>query len=491
MSDPTIIVGGGLGGLAAAIHLAAAGQRVTLLEKNERLGGKAGLVSAAGYCFDTGPSLMTMPWILRGLYEAAGARLEEELTLIPLESTCRYRWPDGTTFEAYQILPLLMQEIARLEPRDVDGFLRFLAYTRRIYEAVAGPFLLNPFDGLRDLVNLRLVSDSWKIDSLRTVDAAVRSFFRSPYLRQVFNRYATYNGSSPYRAPATFNIIPYVEFVEGGWYVRGGMYELVRALERLARRMGVAIHTGAEVAQIELSGGAARGVRLAGGERLAAQAVVVNADPRYAYARLLPHSGAAARMQRLEPSCSGFVLLLGVDQRYDSLGHHNIFFSQDYPREFAAIFDRRVPPPDPTVYVCATSQTDPALAPLGHMNLFVLVNAPATGRVNWAREGRPYRDLVLAKLRRMGLPDLEQHIAYEQIITPDDLEARYNAPGGAIYGLASNNPWSAFLRPPLRARDAQRLYFVGGGTHPGGGIPLVLLSGRAVAQRVLADGKKH
>ncbi|HEU4327907.1 MAG TPA: phytoene desaturase family protein [Roseiflexaceae bacterium] len=491
MTDPTIIVGGGLGGLAAAIHLAAAGQRVTLLEKNERLGGKAGLVSAAGYRFDTGPSLMTMPWILRGLYQAAGARLEDDLTLVPLESTCRYRWADGTCFEAYQILPLLMQEIARLEPRDVDGFLRFLAYTRRIYEAVAEPFLLNPFDGLRDLVNLRLLSDSWKIDSLRTVDAAVRSFFRSPYLRQVFNRYATYNGSSPYRAPATFNIIPYVEFVEGGWYVRGGMYELVRALERLARRVGVDIHTGAEVEQIELAGGAARGVRLVGGERLAAGAVVVNADPRYAYARLLPPGAAAGRIGRLEPSCSGFVLLLGVDRRYDSLGHHNIFFSQDYPREFAAIFDRRVPPPDPTVYVCATSQTDPALAPPGHMNLFVLVNAPATGRVNWSREGRPYRDLVLAKLARMGLGDLEQHIAFEQIITPDDLEARYNAPGGAIYGLASNNPWSAFLRPPLRARDARQLYFVGGGTHPGGGIPLVLLSGRAVAQRVLADGKKQ
>ncbi len=490
MTDPTIIVGGGLGGLAAAIHLAAAGQRVTLLEKNECLGGKAGLVSAAGYSFDTGPSLMTMPWILRGLYQAAGARLEDELTLVPLESTCRYRWADGTRFEAYQALPLLMQEIARLEPRDVDGFLRFLVYTRRIYEAVAEPFLLNPFDGLRDLLNLRLVSDSWKIDSLRTVDAAVRSFFRSPYLRQVFNRYATYNGSSPYRAPATFNLIPYVEFVEGGWYVRGGMYELVRALERLARRLGVAIHTGAEVAQIELAGGAARGVRLAGGERLAAGAVVVNADPRYAYARLLPPGAAARRIGRLEPSCSGFVLLLGVDRRYDCLGHHNIFFSQDYPREFAAIFDRRVPPPDPTVYVCATSQTDPALAPPGHMNLFVLVNAPATGRVNWAREGRPYRDLVLTKLARMGLDGLERHIAYEQIITPDDLEARHNAPGGAIYGLASNTPWSAFLRPPLRARDARRLYFVGGGTHPGGGIPLVLLSGRAVAQRVLADEKE-
>lgn len=485
MSDPIIIVGGGLGGLSAAVHLAAAGRRVLLLEKNERVGGKAGLVRAGGYTFDTGPSLMTMPWVLRGLYERAGARLEDELTLLPLESTCRYFWPDGTRFEAYQALPLLMQEVARLDPRDVGGLLRFLAYARRIYEAVAGPFLLDPFDGLRDLLTPRLLRDAWKIDSLRTVDAAVRAFFRSPHLRQVFNRYATYNGSSPYRAPATFNIIPYVEIVEGGWYVRGGMYELVRSLERLARGLGVEIRTGAEVAEVELGAGAVCGVRLAGGARLRARQVVVNADPRYAYARLLPGAPAPAGLGALEPSCSGFVLLLGVRRRYERLAHHTIFFAQDYPREFAAIFERGAPPPDPTVYVCATALADPPLAPPGHLNLFVLVNAPATGRVRWAREARPYRDLVVAKLERMGLEGLEGQIAYEQIITPDDLEARYNAGGGAIYGLASNSPWTAFLRPPLRARRTRGLFFVGGGTHPGGGIPLVLLSGRAVAERVM------
>lgn len=488
MKQSVIVVGGGLGGMAAAIHLAAAGRQVTLLEKNERLGGKAGIVQADGYTFDTGPSLLTMPWVVRQLYDAAGQRMEDALTLVPLESTCHYRWPDGEQFEAYQSLPLLLQEIERIEPRDVGGFLRFLAYTRRIYEAVAEPFLLNPFDGLRDLVNMALLRDAWKIDSLRTVDAAVRSFFRSPYLRQVFNRYATYNGSSPFRAPATFNIIPYVEFAEGGWYVQGGMYELVRALERLARGLGVEMRTNAAVQQITLRDGQARGVRLADGERLQANAVVVNADPRYAYATLLSGQERMQRqMERLEPSCSGFVLLLGVDRVYDQLAHHNIFFSSDYRREFAAIFDKRVPPADPTIYICATSLTDPQHAPPGHMNLFVLVNAPATNpRVYWQREACGYRNLVLARLEQFGLSNLSRHIAFERIITPDDLEARYNAPGGAIYGLASNNPWSAFLRPPLRARGLSGLYFVGGGTHPGGGIPLVLLSGRAVAQRLLA-----
>jgi phytoene desaturase len=490
LEQPIVIVGGGLGGLSAAIRLAASGRRVVVLEKNERVGGKLNLIAEEGYTFDTGPSLLTMPWVLRDLFDAVGRRLEDALTLLPVEPICRYRWPDGMRFDVAQSLPLLAQDIKRLELRDVAGFFRFMAYAARIYRAVAGPFLLHPFDGLRDLFTPAALRDVWRIDPFRTVDQAVRSFFHSPYLRQVFDRYATYNGSSPYRAPATFNLIAYVELVEGGWYVRGGMYELARALERLARELGAEIRTCSPVARILVRDGTACGVELAGGERLDAAAVVVNADPRYAYETLLPEaSRAAGRLGRLETSCSGFVLLLGVDHIYSSLAHHNIFFSADYRGEFAAIFDKRTPATDPTVYVCATSISDPRHAPPGHMNLFLLVNAPALdGRIRWGQEALGYRDLVVRKLQRMGLENLEQRIVYERIITPEDLEAQYNAPGGAIYGLASNNPWTAFARPPLRARKPRRLYFVGGGTHPGGGIPLVLLSGRAVTQRMLADG---
>ncbi len=490
MEHPIIIVGGGLGGLSAAIHLAAHGRQVVLLEKNERIGGKLNIVAEAGYSFDTGPSLLTMPWVLRDLFATAGSTLEAELQINPVDPICRYRWLDGTSFDTWQSLPSLLQAIERIEPRDTDGFLRFIAYASRIYNAVAEPFLLRPFDGLRDLITPGLLYDSFKIDSLRTVDQAVRSFFHSPYLRQVFNRYATYNGSSPYQAPATFNLIPYVEFAWGAWHVVGGMYEIARALERTARRMGVTICTGKAVKQIVNQAGITRAVILEDGEQLAASAVVVNADPRYAYRHLLPdQSDVAARLERLEPSYSGFVLMLGIDRIYPDLTHHNIFFSADYPREFEAIVGKHVPAADPTIYVCAPSVSDPQLAPPGHTNLFILVNAPAvTTRVNWHREAQAYRDLIIRKLERMGLDNLGRQIVYEQIMTPQDIQDRYNAPGGAIYGLASNRPWTAFLRPPLRAPGVRRLYFVGGGTHPGGGIPLVLLSGRAVAERVIADG---
>lgn len=502
-TTPVVIVGAGLGGLAAAIQLAARGQAVTVVEKNERVGGKLNLVAGDGYTFDIGPSLLTMPWIIRDLFAVAGRNVDDYLDLMAIEPTCRYKWADGTQFDAWQSLPQLIAEVARLSPDDVGGLFRFLSHTAQIYDIVADRFLLHPFDGLRDLLTPALIGQGPRIDALRSIDTAVRSFFRNRYLRQVFNRYATYNGSSPYLSPATFNVIAYIELTAGGWYPRGGMYELGRALLRLAHETGVEVRTGVAVDEVLVERQQAVGVRLVNGEVLPASRVVVNADPYYAYAGLMSADGTkipplireqsamAKRLSRLEPSCSGFILLLGVDRVYPQLAHHNIFFSSDYQREFAAIFDKQIPPADPTVYVCASCVTDPQHAPPGHMNLFVLINAPVVNqRVNWQREAGGYRDLVVRKLERMGLSELSRHICWEQIITPADLQTRYNAAGGSIYGWASNTQFAAFLRPPLRSRTLRDLYFVGGGTHPGGGIPLVLLSGRAVAERILADQEK-
>lgn len=486
---PVLIVGGGLGGLSAAIHLTLQGHRVVLLEKNERVGGKLNILNEDGYTFDTGPSLLTMPWVVRDLFAATGRDYNTYLELLPLDPACRYRWPDGTYFDAGQRLSSLTEEIANLNPSDVAGLFRFLAYSARIYDTVADVFLFNPFDGIRELLTPRLLRDGTRIDALRSVHASLGDFFSSPYLRQIFNRYATYNGSTPYRLPATFNVISYIELTQGSWYIRGGLYKLAQALARVADELGVEIHTSTTVEEIVLEHGKATGVRLANGTHRDGALVVVNADPYYTYRNLLPHHDQmATRLEQREPSCSGFILMLGINRIYPQLTHHNIFFSQDYPAEFAAIFDKRVPAPDPTVYICVTSLLDQHHAPPGHMNLFVLVNAPALSkRVDWQREARGYRDTIVQKLERMGLENLHQHITYEQVMTPLDLWQRYNASAGSIYGAASNDRFAAFLRPPLRARGINHLYFVGGGTHPGGGIPLVLLSGRAVARRIAAD----
>ncbi|HEX6292626.1 MAG TPA: phytoene desaturase family protein [Herpetosiphonaceae bacterium] len=489
MRVDTIIVGGGLGGLAAAIRLQAAGHRVRLLEKNERVGGKLGIVQAQGFTFDTGPSLLTMPWVVRELWAAAGHSADDVLEIVPVDPVCRYTWPDGTRWDHRAALPDLIAEISRLSPPDAVNFFRFMAFAGRIYAATSEPFLLSPFRGWRDFVTPRFVRDAPALDPLHTVDQAVRRYFRSPHLRQVFNRYATYNGSSPYRAPATFCIIPYIEFAEGGWYLTGGMYSLARELLRLAEALGVEIETSAEVVEVRVRDGRARGVRLAQGRDLAAERVIVNVDALHGLRHLVAPEQRRVwtdrRIDRVDPSCSGFVLLLGTDRDYPDLTHHNIFFSRDYPAEFRALFDLQVPAPDPTIYVTATVRSDPGHAPTGGMNLFVLVNAPATSqRFQWEREARSYRDLIVRALERRGLPELGQHIRYEQIITPSDFQNRTYAWRGALYGSSSNQMLAAFLRPPIVSPDVRRLYFVGGATHPGGGIPLVLLSGKAVAAAI-------
>lgn len=487
-----VVVGGGIGGLAAGIHLALAGHHVRILEKNERIGGKLNLLVSDGYTFDTGPSLFTMPWVVRELWAAAGRNADDVLEIRPVDPVCRYRWRDGTSWDHRTALPDLLAEINRLEPRDTQAFFRFMAWAGEIYRVTAEPFLLAPFQGIRDFITPRFVRDIAALDPLHTVAQAVDRFFTSPHLRQVFYRYATYNGSSPFRAPATFCVIPYIEFVEGGWYLGGGMYSLARAMENLALDLGVEIETSAEVVDVDIRNRQACGVRLAGGRQVVADRVVINVDALHGLRHLVAPEQRRVftnrRVERYEPSCSGFVLMLGIDRDYPELAHHNIFFSPDYPSEFKAIFDLGVPAPDPTLYVAVTARSDAGHAPVGHLNLFVLVNAPATNtRFDWEREAHGYRDLVVQRLERAGLTDLHRHIRFERCITPADFAQHYGAWRGALYGPASNTKNAAFVRPPLRSPDVERLYFAGGSTHPGGGIPLVMLSGRAVAAAIQAD----
>ncbi|MDQ3685499.1 MAG: phytoene desaturase family protein [Acidobacteriota bacterium] len=496
MSTSVIVIGAGLGGLAAAIRLAARGARVEILEKNETPGGKVNIRRAGGYTFDTGASLLTMRHVVEDLFASANRRAEDYLTIEPLDPICRYRWPDGATLDASTDLRKTEDEIRRIAPEDVGGFRRFLADARHKYEVAERTFLAHSLNDLPKLLRPRYARDLAAISSWRTLSAHVQSYFRSKHLRQLFNRFATYNGSSPYRTAATFALIPYVEFGMGAWYVRGGMYELPRALARVASELGVTITTGAEVEKIMIEGGRARGVVLKGGEVRRCDAVLANSDAIETYRSLIEPAARGRgytneKLARIEPSSSGFVILAGARRRYENLAHHNVFFSDDYEAEFRALFNDLRPAADPTIYVCATSRTDSTQAPAGHENFFVLVNAPATSeRTNWEKESAAYRDLIVRKLEDFGLEDLSGAIDYERIITPEDFRTQYNAYRGAIYGVSSNKWTSAFLRPPNKARDIAGLYFAGGATHPGGGIPLVLLSGKMAVELLMKEGEK-
>lgn len=485
-----VIIGAGIGGLSAAIRLAAAGKQVVVLEQNERVGGKMGQIEAAGFRWDTGPSVITMRHVFEELFQCAGRRLEDYLTLHPVEPLTRYFYPDGTRLDLTRNWPALAEQIAALAPGDVEGYLRFLAYAARLH-AVTGPvFIYDQPPSWRSFLRVSPLAVG-QIDPWFTLDQVIRRYVQSPQLRQLLGRFATYVGASPYQAPATLGVIAHVELTGGVWYPSGGIYAIAQALQRLALELGVEIRTGQPVEAITVVNQRATGVRLANGVALAASAVIANVDVATVYERLLPPLPAVQQAQQrqrvIEPSCSGYVLLLGVEGQHPELAHHNIFFAPDYRREFTDIFQRGVPPQDPTVYVAITSKSDPNHAPPGCENWFVLVNAPPLGSgFDWQEQEATYRKQVFATLAAFGY-GIEERVRHLQVLTPVDLARRTGAWRGALYGLSSNQAMNAFRRPHNRCAAVRGLYFAGGTTHPGGGVPMVTLSGKVAAELVLTD----
>lgn len=487
---PVIVVGAGIGGLSAAVRLAAAGRRVIVLEQSEAPGGKMGEVRAAGFRWDTGPSVITMRHVFEDTFRAANRRMDDYLDLLPVEPLTRYLYPDGTRLDASRDLARMTEQIAQIDERDVEGYLAYLAYAARIHRITGEAFIYSDPPSITKLLQTPL-RDMPAVDPLRTMAGAIKGFVRSPHLRQLLMRFATYVGASPYLAPATLNVIAHVELTGGVWYPRGGVYAIARAFRQLALELGVEIRTNCRVERIDVHNGAVTGVTLADGEHIAAETVIANVDVATVYENLLPRAAVSpARLTRLlnaEPSCSGFILLLGIEGAHPDLAHHNIFFSRDYPAEFNAIFKRGVPPDDPTIYAAITSKTDPDHAPDGCENWFVLVNAPPLSEAyDWSANAIDYRDLVLARLAEHGY-DLRGKIRVEQVFTPADIERLTGARRGALYGASSNNRFSAFRRPHNRAPDLRGLYFAGGTAHPGGGVPMVTLSGKAAARMALDD----
>ena len=479
MSDHAVVIGAGLGGLAAASLLAARGYSVEVFEQNDQPGGKMQQYSSSGYRFDTGPSLLTMPFILKKLFADCGETLTDYLTLSEPSPLCRYIYRDGTRFDNYSDRKKTVSEIEKFSVHDAKAYSEFLDYSRSLYDKTADAFLFNPLYDFSDLKQLNLL-DFLGIDAFSTVSDKVDTFFESPYLRQFFKRFTTYNGSSPYRAPATLNVIPHVELNQGGYYVKGGLYSIAGALHELAGKMGVKFHFQTRVEQIKTSSNVVRGVTLSDGSVKKCDLLFANSDATDTILNLLP-AGATSKKKRkkqnsLEPSCSGFVMLLGCSKTWPQLKHHNIFFSENYKEEFDDIFNKKRLPADPTIYVANTSYSDPAHAPAGSSNLFLLVNAPYDNGQDWNLLKRIYSDTVIDALEERGLSGLRQSIEVQEVITPDIFLKRYGSNRGSIYGTSSNDTFSAFLRPRNKLRNLDNLYLVGGSTHPGGGIPLVVQS---------------
>ena len=497
-SDSTaelLVIGAGLGGLSAAINAAARGVRVRVFEQNDTVGGKMNELRLGEYRFDTGPSLLTMPFVIDDLLSVAGCKRSDLLEFVPVDPICRYFFADGAQLDTFADPERMLMALEQFNPAELDGWQRFMQYSRKIYDATADVFLFSPIHDIRKLLtldNLSRLPQLRHIDPFRTVDKALRSFFRDERLIQLFNRYATYNGSDPYRAPATLNIIPHVEFGLGGFYIRGGMYRLAEVLYSVARGLGVQFEMGRSVEEILHSGGAVEGVRV-GGKVYKSKHVLCNADVVTSFNTLIKgYNSKSRQLKAMEPSLSGCAFLWGVKQQTPQLSHHNILFSSDYQGEFRDLFSLRQTPGDPTVYVAITSKTDESHAPANSENWFVLVNMPYISDER-ERQGtkqqfdvEKLRDSVLKRLNAAGIspgPAIEE----EHVIQPQDFDAIYASNRGSIYGLSSNTPFSAFKRPANRSRDVRGLYFAGGSSHPGGGVPLVLLSGKIAAELACED----
>lgn len=430
---------------------------------------------SAGFTFDTGPSLITMPWVFQETFDAAGARLDEHVELVSMRPIMEAVFADGTRFIYSNSMPDWTATLKNLDRRDVDGFYRLMQLGARIYELSKETFLRNVPTAPPDARSLRALCHLPLRHAWGNYDRAVCAHLKSPYLRQLFNRYPTYVGSSPYESPATLLVIPYIEYAFGGWYVKGGLYKIVEALLKLCDAAGIEIRTNATVERITVTNGAATGVVLSTGEALRAEIVVMNGDAACADT-LLGKTAHEARAD--ERSMSGVVLLIGVSKRIQSMHHHTVFFSSDYRNEFTDIFERRRFPEEPTVYVSAPSLADRSLTPENGEALFVMANAPATGEDNWDTQLCELRSRILGALRRGGLILNDADTVTEQIWTPQTFAQRYLMPGGAIYGTHSHGWRRAFLRPSNKDRSVRGLYYVGGSTHPGGGTPTVLLSAK-------------
>lgn len=493
-----VVVGAGAGGMAVAARLAVKGHAVTILEQSDRVGGKLRGYARDGFVFDTGPSLFTLPAVYRDLFLKTGSALEENVDLQPIDIGFGYHFADGSAVDlpgvdSARCADALGEQLGGDAAREWRSL---MARAGRIWDITRRPFLESPLRGARTLAPM-----AWRVRDLRTVAPwkSLRQLgndhFSDPRLVTLLDRYATYAGSDPRRAPAALATIPYVEQTFGAWHLGGGLHTLSDALLRRCVERGVDVRLGCDVARVVIDAGRVSGVELADGQRLPADIVVSDADAAHLYGDLVADSVARKPRRKLEratPSLSGFVMLLAVRGRTPGIRHHNVWFPADYDAEFDSIFGAAARPvDDPTIYACLPD--DPLMRPDDdHESWFVLVNAPrnalsspgastGAGVVDWSGPGvgAAYGKHVLDVLARRGV-DLRDRILWSEIRTPADLERETRSPGGAIYGTSSNGARAAFLRPANQS-SIPGLYLVGGSAHPGGGLPLVGLSAEIVA----------
>ena len=490
-TDRVVVVGAGLGGLSAALRLAGAGREVTVVERERVPGGRAGRLDLDGYSFDTGPTVLTMPDLIADALDCVGERLEDWLDLRPVSPIYRAYYPDGSTLDVHADVEEMAAEVARVcGPAEAAGYRRFVEFVSRLYALEMREFIDRNLDSPLDLVGVTLARLA-AIGGFRRLAPKVARYLKDPRTQRVLSFQAMYAGLSPHDALAIYAVIAYMDSVAGVYFPRGGMHAVPRALAGAAGRHGVTFRYGTAVTHVEVAGGRARAVHTADGERIPADAVVLNPDLPVAYRDLLPPGAAPRRLARLRWSPSCVVLHVGSRAGYGGIAHHNIHFGHAWRRVFAEIIDEGRLMSDPSLLVTNPTRSDPSLAPPGRQSYYVLLPTPHLGApIDWSEVGPRYRDEIVATLEERGYVGFGDAVEVERMVTPADWAASglaMGAPFAAAHTAGQTGPF----RPSNLAPGLENVVFTGSGTRPGVGVPMVLVSGRLAAERITGPDRAY
>ncbi len=477
------IIGAGIGGLSSAIRLANKGYKVTIFEANAYPGGKLSEIRSKGFRFDAGPSLFTMPHLVNELFHLSGENPSDHFQYQRLPVTCEYFYEDGAIISGYADKEKFAVEIAGKTTVKKEEVLAALQHSAFLYETLSELFMERSLHQWQTFLNkkaLKAYSRMPRLNFFNTLHEANTKQFSDPKVVQLFNRYATYNGSDPYQTPATMQIIPHLEFNIGAFFPKGGMHAITKSLFQLAQRLGVTFHFNAKVEKILVENRQVKGIQLEEKTHYFDK-VVSNMDMVNTYKKLLPTSFQPKKLLNQPKSSSALIFYWGIRKEFPQLDLHNIFFSENYKAEFEHIFQKRDIYKDPTVYINITSKYQPEDAPKGCENWFTMINVPNNSGQDWDALIDKARTFIIQKISRMLHTDISKLIETETILDPRLIEQKTSSARGALYGNSSNNKYAAFLRHANYSSKIKGLYFCGGSVHPGGGIPLCLLSGKIVA----------
>ncbi|MBS1517616.1 MAG: phytoene desaturase [Bacteroidetes bacterium] len=486
-----IICGAGIAGLVNAVRLAHSGHNVEIFEKNSTAGGKMGEYSESGFRFDTGPSLITMPYVFRDFFSDIGKNIDDYIKIMPLENSCRYFWKDGREFNAYTDPENLREEIISVfGEKEYDGFLNYMEYAKFFFDMSEKNILESEFK-LRNFLSVKGIKNINKFISGKSINDLSNKFYTDPKMRQLFDRYATYNGSSPYLASQIFSIIPYIEFLYGSWYIEGGIHRIAQALIRLCGEFGVNINYGHELKDIHSASGKINMCIFKTADE--SRKEITDFDILISNFTNNRKLTGKEYFKSTDWSTSAFIALLGVNGNSVKLSHHNILFSDDYEKEFIDICEKKMPAEDMTIYISITKKSIAEDAPDGKENWFVMANAPSlTKNFEWTeKNSEEYFNKIIDKIGSFGIYDgnLKEDLLLKKLFTPADMLNNYGSEFGSIYGLSSNSLMTMFRRPKNRSDYYSNLFFTGGNTHPGGGVPLCFLSGKIVTEMINTDQK--